>query len=97
VLSEAWLFLRTACKRPIVVAALEVALVVGAILNIINQGERVWQGLPPSWLHLTLNFLVPYCVSTYSAARNELRVMAEARQAIPGHRDEAASCRQSPL
>lgn len=83
-LPDAWLFLRTACKRPIVVAALEVALVVGAILNIINQGERVWQGLPPSWLHVTLNFLVPYCVSTYSAARNELRVIAEAAHTTPG-------------
>lgn len=65
--------LRTACKRPIVVAAVKVALVVGTILNMINQGGRLLDGLPPSWFHVVLNYLVPYCVSTYSAARNEMR------------------------
>lgn len=64
---------RTACKRPIVVAAVKVALVVGTILNMINQGGRLLDGLPPSWFHVVLNYLVPYCVSTYSAARNEMR------------------------
>lgn len=65
--------LRTACKRPIVVAAIKVALVVGSLLNVINQGGRLLDGLPPSWFHVVLNYLVPYCVSSYSAARNELR------------------------
>lgn len=65
--------LMTACQRPIVLAAIKVALVVGTILNIINQGGRVMEGLPPSWFHVALNYLVPYCVSSYSAARNELR------------------------
>lgn len=65
--------LMTACQRPIVLAALKVALVVGTILNLINQGGRVLEGMPPSWFHVVLNFLVPYCVSSYSAARNELR------------------------
>lgn len=65
--------LLTACQRPIVIAALKIALVVGAILNLINQGGRVMEGLPPSWFHVALNYLVPYCVSSYSAARNELR------------------------
>ncbi len=66
------LLLQTACKRPIVIAALKVALVVGTILNAINQGGRVWDGLPLSWFHVALNFVVPYCVSSYSAARNEI-------------------------
>lgn len=65
--------LRTACQRPIVVAAVKVALVVGTILNMINQGGRVLDGMPLSWFHVVLNYLVPYCVSTYSAARNEMR------------------------
>jgi hypothetical protein len=54
-------------------AALKVALVVGTILNFINQGGRLLDGLQPSWFHVLMNYLVPYCVSTYSAARNELR------------------------
>lgn len=70
--------LLTACQRPIVVAALKVALVVGTILNLINQGGRLMEGLPPSWFHVALNYLVPYCVSSYSAARNELRRRGEA-------------------
>lgn len=30
-------------------------------------------GLSPSWFHVGLNYLVPYCVSSYSAARNQMR------------------------
>lgn len=64
--------LLTACQRPIVIAALKVAIVVGTLLNLINQGGRLMEGLSPSWFHVGLNYLVPYCVSSYSAARNEL-------------------------
>lgn len=63
------LFLRASCQRRVVVGAIKVSLTVGSILNLINQGEHILQGLPPSWPHLFLNYLVPYCVSTYSAAR----------------------------
>lgn len=65
--------LRTACQRPIVLAAIKVALVVGTVLNLINQCGRVLDGLPPAWFHVALNFLVPYLVSSYSAARSEMR------------------------
>lgn len=64
--------LHTATQRRIVVASLKVALVVGSLLNLINQGGRLLDGLPPFWLHVALNYLVPYCVASYSAARNEL-------------------------
>lgn len=64
---------QTAFKRSIVQAAIKVAIVVGTILNVINQGGRLFDGLPLSWFHVGLNYLVPYCVSSYSAARNEMR------------------------
>lgn len=64
---------QTAFKRSIVQAAIKVAIVVGTILNVINQGGRLLDGLPLSWFHVGLNYLVPYCVSSYSAARNEMR------------------------
>lgn len=67
------MLLRTACQRSMVLAAVKVALVVGTVLNLINQGGRVLDGLPPAWFHVALNFLVPYLVSSYSAARNEMR------------------------
>ena len=63
----------TASTRPIVIGALKVSLVVGTILNLINQGGRLLDGLPLSWFHVVLNYLVPYCVSSYSAARNQTR------------------------
>ncbi len=65
--------LQTAFKRSIVLAAIKVAIVVGTILNLINQGGRLLDGLSLSWFHVGLNYLVPYCVSSYSAARNEMR------------------------
>ncbi len=67
------LLLQTACRRPIVFAALRLALVVGTVLNLINQGGRMLDGQPLSWFHVALNYLVPCCVSSYSAARNELQ------------------------
>ena len=64
---------RVAFKRQIVVNALGVALVVGTVLNLVNQGAELWSGRGIAWGQVCLNFLVPYCVATYSAARNELR------------------------
>lgn len=48
--------------------SLTTAIVVGSILNLINQ----WQGMTGEadivWSSLLLTFLVPYCVSTFSGA-----------------------------
>jgi hypothetical protein len=43
------------------------ALVVGTILNIINQGDVILAGEAPQYLKGGLTFLVPYCVATYGA------------------------------
>jgi len=66
-------FLAVVVQRHIVLAAIKVSLVVGTVLNIINQGEQVLDGLPLSLFHLGMNYLVPYCVASYSAAKNEMR------------------------
>jgi len=66
------IFLRTAAKRSIWRNALAISAVVGTILNLINQGGTLWAGAPLAWGHIVLNYLVPYCVATYSAVRNEL-------------------------
>jgi hypothetical protein len=65
-------FLRTACASHIVRNAVKVALVVGTVLNVVNQGAYVWKGEPISWWQVLMNYLVPYCVSTYSAVKNEM-------------------------
>lgn len=47
--------------------SLYVALVVGAVLNLINQGDAMFGDAPVDWTKLILTFLVPYCVATYGA------------------------------
>lgn len=44
-----------------------VALTVGTILNLINQGDVMLAGLPLDFAKLLLTYLVPYLVSTYGA------------------------------
>ena len=51
-----------------------VALVVGSILNLINQGDVLLAGGPIDWTKILLTFAVPYCVSTYGAVSYHLRV-----------------------
>lgn len=80
-------FLRIALSTPIVTNALEVSAVVGTVLNLINQGGALWAGEAVSWPHVALNYLVPYCVATYSAARNQLRGSAYPDTRVPNERD----------
>lgn len=47
--------------------ALLVALVVGTVLNAINQGDRLLMGIAPNWPKLVLTYVVPYVVSTHGA------------------------------
>lgn len=64
--------LRTACTPAIARGAARLALVVGLALNLINQGDALFQGADIRWAHALLNFVVPYCVASYSAARHQL-------------------------
>ena len=64
--------LRIAARPRIVVPSARVALVVGLMLNAVNQGSDLWDGKALHLGHFLMNFLVPFCVSSYSAARNEL-------------------------
>ena len=62
-------FLSVALSRSIVFRAIKIAVIVGTILAFINHGEKV-MSLSLSgedWLKVFLTYLVPYCVSTWSA------------------------------
>ena len=59
-------------RRHIVINALRVSLVVGLLLNVINLGSAFMDGLTIAWGQVLMNFVVPYCVASYSAARNEI-------------------------
>lgn len=63
--------IRIATRPRLAKASLRIALVVGVILNVINQGGAVWGDTSFSIPQFFLNFMVPFCVSSYSAARNE--------------------------
>lgn len=65
-------FLKIATSAHIISNSLIIALVVGTVLNLINQGGVIFSGKTVDWLHLLLNYFVPYCVATYSATKNEL-------------------------
>jgi hypothetical protein len=49
-----------------------VAAVVGTVLNLINQGDALISGDTVNWLKVVLNYVVPYCVSTYGAVSYRL-------------------------
>lgn len=52
--------------------SLVIALVVGTILNLINQGDALVSGAAPSWPKIALTYIVPYLVSTYGAVTARL-------------------------
>lgn len=64
---------RTSIRRVVrtrenVWAALKVSAVVGTVLDLLNNGPAWWQGDTVSLQRVVLNYVVPYCVSSYSAA-----------------------------
>jgi hypothetical protein len=59
--------LRTVLRPPILTRSLWVAVVVGSILNLINQGDRLAAGAPLDWGKLTLTFVVPFLVASFGA------------------------------
>ena len=59
--------LRAVLRRPIATRSLWVSLIVGTVLNLINQGDRLAAGLPPDWGKLVLTYVVPFLVASYGA------------------------------
>ena len=49
-----------------------VALVVGTILNLINQGDAIFTASSVNWMKIVLTHFVPYAVSTYGAVSYRL-------------------------
>lgn len=54
-------------------SSLNVALVVGTLLNLINQGDALFSMEAFSWPKVILTYVVPYGVSTYGAVAAKLR------------------------
>jgi hypothetical protein len=58
--------------------SLYVALVVGTILNLINQGDALLGSAHVNWLKVILTYCVPYAVCTYGAVSMRLAVLPTA-------------------
>jgi hypothetical protein len=54
------------------------ALVVGTVLNLINQGDALFGAVPANWFKIILTYCVPYAVSTYGAVSVQIRQAASA-------------------
>jgi hypothetical protein len=58
--------------------SLVVALIVGTILNLINQGDALFGDGRINWTKMILTFAVPYCVATYGAVSYRLTTSRKA-------------------
>lgn len=62
--ARAWIALAT--TRDIMQRAIRVGIIVGMILNLINQGDALFGPKDVNWIKFFVTFLVPYSVSTYA-------------------------------
>jgi hypothetical protein len=64
-------FFQLAFSRGVVINAIKVSLVVGSILSAINHGNAIitFDITPQTSIKILFNYVVPYCVATYSAVK----------------------------
>jgi hypothetical protein len=86
------LVLRYAVTGGVPRRSLVFALVVGSILNLIHQGDRLIDGHPLNFIKLALTYCVPYFSSTYGtvafrlfAARSVPRESSRPEEDQDGH------------
>lgn len=72
--------LRSACDRQLLITALKVSAAVGTLLNLVNHGPAIWHGETMAFWSVVMNYLVPFCVSSYSGARVRLGAGSAARK-----------------
>ena len=83
-----WKFILYAMDSGVPRRSFAVAIIVGTILNLINQGDAAVRGISLNWAKIALTFLVPYCVATYGAVSYRLRQEREARSLLSVPSDE---------
>ena len=63
--------LRLMLQPRIVRGALNLSLLIGTVLNVIKNGAQFWAHHAVNIWQVAMNFVLPRCVSSYCAARNE--------------------------
>ncbi|PKO43087.1 MAG: hypothetical protein CVU29_11195 [Betaproteobacteria bacterium HGW-Betaproteobacteria-22] len=61
--------LRFIVTKQVLLGAIKVSLLVGTLLNLINQWDYLVSAQSLMIGHTLMNYLVPFCVSAYSGAR----------------------------
>lgn len=69
------LIISIASSKPLIIRALKIAFVVGIILNLINQGDKIlaYNFQEVNLAKLLLTFTVPFCVSMYTAIAMKIK------------------------
>jgi len=62
-----------------------VTVVVGTLLNAINQGGAMLGHGELNWVKLGLTYIVPYCVATYGAVSARLAAQRTGKQKQTAH------------
>jgi len=78
------IYCNIAISKPIVSRAFKISLIVGSVLNLINQGDAI-SSLNIENLHLfkfLLTYLVPYGVTTYTATALKLEFQIGTKSTI---------------
>jgi len=70
--------IRQTFARDLVRRNLVVAVVVGTILNLINQGDALAADAGLDFTKIALTYCVPFCVASYGTY-NSLRLLARSR------------------
>jgi len=63
------IIIETLCNSHTMLQAIKISVVVGTILNIINQGDYIFNMMFEhiNYFKMGFTYLVPFCVSTYTA------------------------------
>ena len=71
-MNESREFLKLLLEPQLLLRSFKLAIVVGTVLITINYGDLILKGDTEkiAWYKIALTYLVPYCVSTYSAIVN---------------------------
>jgi len=76
------IFFQAAKEKELLITAFKVALVVGVILNLINQGKNIVNFSNLNLTKFILTFFVPFGVSIYSSAIMRLNIQVGERAKI---------------
>ena len=62
-----WNLLKRVMSGAYLRRSLMVALIIGSLLNLINQGDALFGAAAISWVKLMLTYLVPFGVASFGA------------------------------